>query len=113
MSDDPKRKKKGGDPFSVSRSTSRRIAKASRKSEKQNVKAKKRRQDIIDEGTPSNPRFLTGAPTRSNGQPTPRPSKPTAKQKKPKLVKRKGKLCLTKGGTQQGRGRRTSASCRN
>ena len=112
MSDKPKRNKKG-DLFSVSRSASRRIAKASRKAERQAVKAKKRRQDNIDEGTPSNPRFLTGAPTRNNGQPVPKPTQNSTKAKKPKLVKRKGKLCLAKGGTQQGRGRRTSDSCRN
>lgn len=112
MSDKPKRKKES-DPFSISKATQRRIARASRKAEKQSVKAKNRRQEVIDEGTPSNPRFLTGAPTRSNGKPSPRPSQSAPKQKKPRLVKRKGKLCLTKGGTQQGRGRRTSASCRN
>ena len=103
-----KKKYDEGGLYEVSRRTNRKIRKAGRSAEKK----KRDRQAKIDLGTPSNPRFLTGAPTRVNGQPAERKDK-KEKEKKVKVVKRNGRACLTRGGTQQGRGRRTAASCRN
>jgi hypothetical protein len=103
-----KKKYDKGGLYDISRRASRKIRKAERETEKK----KRNRQSEIDLGTPSNPRFLAGAPTRVNGQPAERQAK-EEKEKKVKVVKRKGRPCLTTGGTQQGRGRRTAASCRN
>tara|TARA_X000001316_G_scaffold3893_1_gene832 strand:- start:15903 stop:16223 length:321 start_codon:yes stop_codon:yes gene_type:complete len=103
-----KKKYDEGGLYEVSRRASRKIRKAERKAEKRNRK----RKEEIDRGTPSNPRFLVGAPTRVNGQPVQRQDK-EEKKRRVKVVKRNGRPCLTTGGTQQGRGRRTAASCRN
>jgi len=103
-----KKKYDKGGLYDVSRRTNRKIRKAERDAKKK----KQNRQTEIDRGTPSNPRFLAGAPTRVNGQPAERQDE-KEKGKKVKVVRRNGRPCLTRGGTQQGRGRRTSASCRN
>lgn len=103
-----KKKYDKGGLYDVSRRASRKIRRAERRADR----SSQQRQEEIDRGTPSNPRFLAGAPTRVNSQPVQRQDK-KEKKKKVKLVKRKGRPCLTTGGTQQGRGRRTAASCRN
>ena len=107
-----KKKKGGGGSFETSRSTDRRIARETRKNERKEARTKKRRQDVIDQGTPGNPRFLIGAPTRKNGGV---PSKPTPEEprRRRRVVNRRGKGGTNRGGTQQGRGRRTPASCRS
>ena len=103
-----KKKYDKGGLYDVSRRASRKIRRAERRADRKS----QQRQEEIDRGTPSNPRFLMGAPTRVNGQPVQRQDKKEEK-KKGKVVKRNGRPCLTTGGTQQGRGRRTAASCRN
>ena len=103
-----KKKYEEGGLFEPNRRSKRKI----RKAEKDSERRRRDRQDNLDLGTPSNPRFLSGAPTRNDGDPIEREVK-KEKKKKPKLVKRKGKLCVATGGTQQGRGGRTASSCRS
>ena len=90
-----KKKYDEGGLYEGSRRASRKIRKAERKAEKRNRK----RKEEIDRGTPSNPRFLVGAPTRVNGQPVQRQDK-EEKKRRVKVVKRNGRPCLTTGGTQ-------------
>ena len=99
-----KKKYDGGGMFETSRATKRKLRKAAKKSEKR----KKRRQDIIDEGTPSNPRFMMGAPTRVNGAV---PKKTEEEKKKKKVINRRGRAGVT-SGTRRMLQRAVDASCR-
>ena len=72
-----KKKYDEGGMFETSRATQRKLRRAAKKSQKR----QKRRQDIIDEGTPSNPRFMMGAPTRVNGAVPPKPEDEKKKKK--------------------------------
>lgn len=102
-----KKKYDEGGMFETSRATQRKLRKAAKKSEKR----KKRRQDIIDEGTPSNPRFMMGAPTRVNGAVPPKPED-EKKKKKPNVINRRGRAGVT-SGTRRMLQRSVDASCRN
>lgn len=96
-----------GGEFEVNRRTKRKLRKAAKKSERRN----KRTQEIINQGTPSNPRFLTGAPTRVNGD-VPTKPKTQDKEKKPKVKTRRGRAGVTQG-TRRMLQRAVDSSCRN
>ena len=96
-----------GGVYETSRATERRLRRAERKARKAN----QRRQSIIDEGTPSNPRFLMGAPTRIQGEVPDKPE-PDKKKKKPKVKNPKGRGRTT-AGTRRVLQRAVDLSCRN
>lgn len=101
-----KKKYDEGGMFEVSRRTKRKIRKASKKS----ARKKQKREDEINKGTPSNPRFLIGAPTRVNGDV---PSKPKEKEKKKKSkVKNPRGRSGVAAGTRRALKRAVDASCR-
>ena len=102
-----KKKYEGGGMFETSRATQRKLRKAAKKSEKR----KKRRQDIIDEGTPSNPRFMMGAPTRVNGAVPKKTEDDKKKKKKKKVINPRGRAGVT-SGTRRMLQRAVDASCR-
>lgn len=101
-----KKKYDEGGLFEVNRRTKRKIRKATKKA----ARKKERRQEEINKGTPSNPRFLTGAPTRVNGDV---PSKPKEedKKKKGKVKTPRGRTGVT-SGTRRMLKRAVDASCR-
>jgi hypothetical protein len=102
-----KKKYDEGGLFEVNRRTKRKIRKAAKKAERR----KNRTQEVIDKGTPSNPRFLTGAPTRVNGN-VPNKPKNQDKGKKPKVKTPRGKSSVTQG-TRRMLQRAVDPSCRN
>jgi len=55
----------GGDLYKIDAKTERRLARAARQSNRKRLRRARRYQQTYDEGTPSNPRFLMGAPNVS------------------------------------------------
>ena len=52
----------GGSPFEMDRATERRLNKASRQADREQRRYDRLYQRALDLGTPSNPRFMSGAP---------------------------------------------------